>query len=271
MRLNVFDTTKHTFVICAYKESPYLEECVASLQKQSVGSHIMLATSTPNEYIRDICARHGIDMHINEKKNQGIAGDWNFALSCAKTELVTLAHQDDVYLPQYTEEMLRRISDVKKPLLYFCDYDELRKGQAVHDNTLLRIKRMLLSPLKIQALAGNRFFKRRVLSLGNPICCPSCTFVCSQIEFPLFEAGFGSNLDWQTWEMLSKKDGAFVYNPHALMMHRIHEGSETSRLIENSARKSEDLAMLEKFWPAPVARLINRLYSEGQASNKNTQ
>ena len=71
--------------------------------------------------------------------------------------------------------------------------------------------------------------------------------------------------------MLSKKDGAFVYNPQALMMHRIHEGSETSRLIENSARKSEDLAMLEKFWPAPVARLINRLYSEGQASNKNTQ
>ena len=34
----------HTFVICAYKESPFLEDCILSLKKQSIRSHIILVT-----------------------------------------------------------------------------------------------------------------------------------------------------------------------------------------------------------------------------------
>lgn len=269
MRSLVFDINQHTFVICAYKESPYLVECIKSLQEQSLDSHLVLATSTPNDHIHTLCKQYGIEMHVNACANQGIAGDWNFALSCAQTPLVTLAHQDDVYLPNYTHDMLKYINACEDPLLYFCNYYELRGGQAVTHNTLLAIKRLLLSPLRNKALARRRYIKRRVLSLGNPICCPSCTFVCPKLEFPLFEKGFGSNLDWQTWEKLSRQSGSFVYNPQALMMHRIHEGSETSRLIENNARKQEDLEMLKRFWPAPIARLINTVYSEGQVSNAN--
>lgn len=43
---------KHTFVICAYKESPYLEACIRSLKKQTVASAICLATSTPSDYLK---------------------------------------------------------------------------------------------------------------------------------------------------------------------------------------------------------------------------
>ena len=32
----------HTLVICAYKESPFLEECIVSLKKQNIQSHIIL-------------------------------------------------------------------------------------------------------------------------------------------------------------------------------------------------------------------------------------
>ena len=42
---------KHTFVICAYKESSYLEECIVSLEKQTVKSNILMVTSTPNAFI----------------------------------------------------------------------------------------------------------------------------------------------------------------------------------------------------------------------------
>ena len=45
---------KHTFVICAYKESKYLEDCIRSLKAQEVKSYIKIATSTPNEYIYSI-------------------------------------------------------------------------------------------------------------------------------------------------------------------------------------------------------------------------
>lgn len=32
--------TNHTFAICAYKESPYLEECIQSLMNQIGRAHV---------------------------------------------------------------------------------------------------------------------------------------------------------------------------------------------------------------------------------------
>ena len=49
---------EHTFVICAYKESPYLEECVKSLIRQTIKSNIIIVTSTPNSYIEDIAGKY---------------------------------------------------------------------------------------------------------------------------------------------------------------------------------------------------------------------
>ena len=47
----------HTFAICAYKESEYLEECIKSLKNQTVSTNIILATSTPNDYISGLCSK----------------------------------------------------------------------------------------------------------------------------------------------------------------------------------------------------------------------
>ena len=56
---------KHTFVVCAYKESPYLEECIRSLENQTVPSHIILVTSTPNSYIEGTAKKHGVELFVN--------------------------------------------------------------------------------------------------------------------------------------------------------------------------------------------------------------
>ena len=52
--------TNHTFAICAYKESPYLEECIQSLMNQTVKSDILIATATPSKYIDDIAAKYNL-------------------------------------------------------------------------------------------------------------------------------------------------------------------------------------------------------------------
>ena len=59
---------EHTFAVCAYKESPYLEECIESLKGQSVRSNILIATSTPNEYIKNIAEKNKI--RSNDYYNQ---------------------------------------------------------------------------------------------------------------------------------------------------------------------------------------------------------
>lgn len=56
----------HTFAICAYKESPYLEECIKSLKNQTIKSNILIATSTPNELYKGIADKYAIPYYINE-------------------------------------------------------------------------------------------------------------------------------------------------------------------------------------------------------------
>ena len=98
----------HTFLVCAYKESKFLEDCIISLKRQSVQSDILICTSTPNEYIQNIADKYSIEVRVNEdgfKHGSDIAKDWNFALSQCKTSLATIAHQDDVYKKEYLEKI----------------------------------------------------------------------------------------------------------------------------------------------------------------------
>ena len=45
---------KHTFAICAYQESRYLEDCIKSLLKQKIPTNYLIATSTPNKHIQSL-------------------------------------------------------------------------------------------------------------------------------------------------------------------------------------------------------------------------
>ena len=91
----MFKNDNHTFAVCAYKESAYLESCICSLTEQTVPSTIIVTTSTPNRHIEALCKKYNLPLYINTG-TAGIAGDWNFALNCAKTDLITLADRKSV-------------------------------------------------------------------------------------------------------------------------------------------------------------------------------
>ena len=59
-----------------------------------------MATSTPNEWIQGLAEKYEIPLYINTGEG-GIAQDWNFAYRQAKTDYITIAHQDDIYEPNY--------------------------------------------------------------------------------------------------------------------------------------------------------------------------
>lgn len=266
-----FRPQDHTFVICAYKESPYLRECIESLKKQTVSTNIIMATSTENDYIRNLAEEYQIPLHVNSGA-AGIAGDWNFAYHCAKTELVTLAHQDDRYVPEYAADMLQKINHAKNPLIYFADYCELRDGQVVEQSTMLKVKRLMLLPLKIKRFQGISFFKRCVLAFGNPVACWSIAYVKQNLPETVFISEFRSNLDWEEWEKLSREKGEFVYSTTRTTCHRVHEDSETSNTIrEGNIRAKEDYAMFLKFWPSWFAKLLMRFYIKGEKLNEVDQ
>ena len=147
----------HTFVLCAYKESPYIEACVRSLKEQSVPSALVLATSTPSPYLEQICEKYGLTYCVREGES-GIAPDWNYALSCASTSYVTIAHQDDLYEKDYTKLLLQKMKKHPECLIGFCNYYEYKNETFVRGINL-KIKDLMLLPLRM--FGGNRRFAKR--------------------------------------------------------------------------------------------------------------
>lgn len=263
----MFTNQDHTFVVCAYKENPYLEETIQSLEAQTIASAIMVSTSTPNEYIKSICALHEIPMVVNPRPH--LAGDdWNYGLSSASTSLVTIAHQDDYYEPDFLECVLGTLNKLSDDVMFtFTNYYELRDGVRVSSNRLLRIKQILNAPLKHSCFNGSSFIKQRCLSLGDAICCPAVTFVKGNIPDNPFDTHYINSCDYKTWVDLARKEGRFVYIPKQLLGHRIYEGSATTKNLSENIRKGEDFEILSTLWPRPLAGIINKLYSLSENSN----
>lgn len=262
-----YHTCNHTFVICAYQVSPYLEECIESLLAQTVSSKIMMITSTPNRYLEQIAEQYQIPYYINNNQ-KGIANDWNYAYRIADTSYVTLVHQDDIYAKDYLKEILRGIQHAQHPLIAFTDYYEIRNKTLQRNNTMLNIKRMMLLPLTCSKLHSSIFIRRRILSFGCPICCPSVTFHKKNLPEQIFKEGFRSDVDWQAWENLSRLKGEFIYIHKPLTYHRIHEDSATTAIIGDCVRSKEDYEMFRRFWPTCMAKSLVWIYSRSEHSNK---
>ena len=58
----------HTFAICAYKESPFLEECIQSLLGQTIPSTIIIVTSTDNAYIQNMAEKYHLELFNQSRR-----------------------------------------------------------------------------------------------------------------------------------------------------------------------------------------------------------
>ena len=235
---------KHTFVICAYKESKYLEDCIRSLKAQEVKSYIKIATSTPNEYIYSIANKYGIDVFVNNMKKENnisnIGNDWQFAYNIAETGLVTIAHQDDIYLKNYTKDLLKYKKKYRDMTLFTTPSITLKDG---------RVK-----------LGKVEFIKRWSVTLGNPIIAPSCAYDKRLCPKDLFISSFQFALDWECVLRLAKLEGRFVLSKSPGICYRVHDGAATKKSILNHSRQMEESIMFDRLLPKPIAGIVKKLY-----------
>jgi glycosyltransferase involved in cell wall biosynthesis len=260
---SIKENKNHTFVICAYGESEYLEACIKSLQEQTIKTNIILYTSTPLESIKTICDLYSIPMYT--KIGGSIGKDWNNALSFVTTKYATIAHQDDVYLPTYAEEILNLFRKNKNGLISYSNYREWKEGDIIPLNTNLKIKNLMLATMNI--FKGSNFWRKRVMSVGNPICCPAVTYNLEILKGFSFDEEMKVSLDWLAWYDISGFKGKFLYTKKELMWHRIHDEYETTNMISDNTRTKEDIIMFNKFWPKPIANFIMKFYAKSQDTN----
>lgn len=258
----------HTFVICAYKESPYLEECIKSVVNQTVKSKVIIATSTPNEYIKKFADKYNLPVFVNKGKT-GIQEDWNFAVSCCDTDFVTVCHHDDYYKPNFYEQLQPIIqSNIADRTLMihtgYLDCNDEGKEIMTKNN---RIKRFLLFPASLATFQSIKFFKKQLIAFGCTICCPSCTYNKKILGENFFNSEFQMCCDWDMFYKLAKMKGRVIYVPNKLMVKRFHKESTTSLDIISGLRYKEDLAMFEKMWPKKIAKFLMKFYVKAYEIN----
>jgi hypothetical protein len=242
---------------------------IGSLRAQDgTQSEILLSTSTPSAELHEVARRHSLPLHINPQRSD-ISTDWNFALAAATTRLVTLAHQDDLFDRSYVAQLRTVLRENPGAILAFCDYSEHTTQGPRARNINLRIKRALCRRAfgARECISATRD-KVRLLSLGNPICCPSVMFDRSKIPDFRFPDGFRTNLDWRAWLDLARCPGGFAYVRDRLVSKGVHPESATTATIANRAREREDRALFDALWPRPISAALAAAYRLGYRANR---
>lgn len=259
--------TNISIVVMAYGECPYLEEALKSIKNQTVPCRTLMVTSTPSDYISNIAKKHGLSLHINRRKPE--ISDFEFAYNVADTAYVLLAHQDDVYDKRYVERMLALVQVYPSNLIAFSDYRELRGSRIVTWNTVLLVKRLILGTIYAfkPCLAG-KYFKKKLLAFGNPVCFPTVLYHKELIDAMNFSLRTSIGLDWEVLFNLAKIEGSFLYCKERLLLRRIHSGSTTTNLSRTKALREKNIEMFRKFWPDWVVRIIMVFYKYAESSNK---
>ena len=251
----------HTFAICAYGESPFLEECILSLISQSVTSKIIMSAPHSTPFLERIADKYDIPFYIRGG-DPNIRDDWNFAYDHADTKYVTLAHQDDLYHSKFAEETLKCMAKYKKPLFCVTDYLPIRLVTLPFRDINCRIRHMLRSPLKIRALSDKPFIKKNILRFGNSICCPTVTYNKKALGDTVFTSELNYDIDWDTFYILGQKEGSIAYVDKKLAYYRLHNGSTSKEFITNHKRYRDDEVMFGKFWSPKTVDLIMKFYKK---------
>ena len=187
---------EHTFAVCAYGESPYLEKSIRSVVKQSVKSRVIVCTSTPNSYIENLTKKYHLPYYVRQGESS-LQDDWNYAYDKAGTEYVTLTHQDDIYHKDYLKYMTVYLERYSDTLIAMTDYRIINQDQQVRWDVSLMVKQMLKLPLRIPFLADKRWVKLGIQAFGNGICCPSVCYHRTLLGNSIFQSGYHYALDWE--------------------------------------------------------------------------
>lgn len=258
---------EHTFAICAYGDSAYLEKCILSLLRQSRKSRIIICTSTPSNYIYSLSQKYNLDLYINNEK-KGIGADWNFAYKMADTKLVTIAHQDDIYLKDYTKAVLTAKELYQDMSMFTCDAGIIKNNKVDTLSVFSFIKKILRLPLITERVIPLKWIKRMSISFGNPIICPACTYNKELCGENIFSEQYSFVLDWYTLYKLSSKKGRWICVEKPLILYRIHKEATTKKCILDNRREVEEKQMFDILLGKNISKIIRIFYRGAYAAYK---
>lgn len=227
---------------------------------QTIKSNIIITTSTPNARINTLAHKYQLPLYINPVGGS-IGNDWNFAFATATTPYVTLAHQDDTYMPAFAEQCINMAEKHKAtiPLFVFTQSVIDKNGKQAAFNFKNILRWLLILPFHFKNCIQSKSIKKSVLLFSNSISCPGVFYIKQNLPHLKFDESAKYILDWKAWYDMSQMQGSFIYIPQALHLHREHNESATS-VTQLETLQREEFELLSAIWGNTfIPRIITKL------------
>ncbi len=181
-----------------------------------------------------------VQVHRNEQP-LGIGANWNRCVELARAPFVCLAHQDDVYEPEYLERMLAAFAARPDAGMAHCRAAAIDADGRGMPSAAERFKAHFWrhSPGRDRAAHYERLWR------GNFIVCPSMCFRADALRATgPFRTDLHFALDWEyTFRLL--RAGFGIVDVHEVLMHyRRHDDAATTAANRTHTRLGEELQVL---------------------------
>lgn len=261
---------KLTFAIPYHSNPGLLDLAVRSLLAQDDDNWFAVVCDDSDDKSGEPVVKDVADSRIVYARNPnpgGMVTNWNFAISQARTDWVTLLHADDELGPRYVRCMRRLAANNPNVAMFYCQAEviDLRgrrvfsfpdwvKGwfQPVHQDDIV--------------LAGEAAVV--ALLTGNFIFCPSVCYRSEIIKETLFSSRFNMVQDLELYlrllenglTIIGSKDRQYRYRRHenatAVMTRELTRFHEEIGLYADCARRYEQLGWKHAHRTAKEMRII---------------
>lgn len=237
-----------SFAIPFYSSPAYLDRAVASVRAQTAADWVLVvsddASPAGDQSVRIAALDDHRIRYVRNRKNVGMAGNWNLCLDRAETDLVTILHEDDEVLPGYASAMLA-VAEADPVAVAFFSQARIIGPDGAPVFSLPDAVKRVLEPrgprMVVEGEAGLAALLR-----GNFVMCPTLCFRRSALGARRFQTDLRQAQDLALTSAIVLGGGRLVGLPEPLYGYRRHEGSATARATEDLSRFAEESALFDE-------------------------
>lgn len=235
-----------TVVIPCRDAGPFLRPLLESLLRQSLGGFRLLLVDDCSRDDSVGTARQVAGDAVEIVQNRaplGIGGNWNRCAEFVQTEYFCLAHQDDVYRPEFLTRLVAALERAPAAGMAHCRSAAIDERGEPLESGAERYKQHFWREIPVQDSAAHY----RRLWRGNFVCCPAVVYRTSAWRAA---GGFRTDLrfalDWEFWFRLLRSGYGIADVDDVLLDYRRHPTAATAAATSDRWRFAEELAVLEQ-------------------------
>lgn len=248
-KTNMLTPSVVTISIPFYSDLDLLRLAVESVVAQSSPYWRLIVCDDHDEVsgVQDLCDSFG-DSRVKcfrNKKNLGMARNWNRCLDVADTDLVALLHADDELLPNYVDYMSTAAREFPKAVALYCRTRIInrlgRRRFSIPDAA-----KSMLQPNGSEPTTLSGEQSVAALLRGNFIMCPTLCYRKSILRARRFKTEWQFVQDLELTTRLLMEGETIVGLPEKLYAYRRHKDNATAKYTKNLLRFEEEFEFYEK-------------------------